>query len=427
MATLAEDFEGGSNGATVTTLNSAFNLVGSGTPTFDTSIFYRGSASRLIDNAGLPETNIFTFAATNQVTYRKYIRPKTLGASRSVICSFNSAGTPRAQLCVDIAGTISLRDGASTVVATTSAVMSLNADFYRVECQIDGATGSQSVQLYLGDSTVPVTGGTDSGTFTNLTFDRAVDGLTNSTSLTYNDDLIKITSGSVAPIGAEPLAASIAVPVYTRTWAVPLLQTAAVDVTLSPDTLALPWTVQPLAGLVANASAVVNFDDPLALPWTLLAPTVVAGSGAAIAVPKISLPWTVPNPSVQAGSAVSIAVPVTGLPWTVRALAGVGTGLTPVSGTGSAADLIFAWLGAQGVAGPSLADREWAYYSSRSGLPAGRSLADHKRAYYGAQLALSAAQLAATSLTGLELAYWATIVPSAAGSYADRQRRFHGG
>jgi len=90
----------------------------------------------------------------------------------------------------------------------------------------------------------------------------------------------------------------------------------------------------------------------------------------------------------------------------------------------SLSDLKQIKLVALGGSGSSIKDKERAFYSSVSGLPAQRSIQDHKRAFYQAQLG---ANTPTKSLIDIEISFWTFIAAgNNKGSNHDRAMIYYG-
>lgn len=90
----------------------------------------------------------------------------------------------------------------------------------------------------------------------------------------------------------------------------------------------------------------------------------------------------------------------------------------------SLADRFQIKLVALGGTGASIADKERAFYSSVSGLPATSSISDHKRAWYQIQLA---SVTPTKSFINIEETFWTFInAGNNIGSWQDRAYSYYG-
>lgn len=266
--------------------------------------------------------------------------------------------------------------------------------------QIGASTTDATCKAYDGDTgtvlaTVTATNFTASGTT-----DRCRAGK-NGTSVmaNYAVDDFEFTTGSAVEIGVPSISASPAAGVAEATGEVPWETT--------PGGISLSLEQQnPVAGtgLAAALDALlIQLDGP-----------IVTGAGAAYdsAVTLSQSASAAATAAAGTGAATDSAVQV--------------VVVLPKEGTLSL--LMAAWFAAHSGVGASLADLEFSYFASVSGLtPAAQhSLVTHKRAFYAAQLSLTLAQAASTSITGLEIAYWQSVDPgNSVGSWAERARRWY--
>jgi hypothetical protein len=162
ISALTEDFEGGTNGAAVTTSNSIFdNKTGTGSVTFNTDA-YRGSLamniSPVADNVVLRAD--FTAATTLWVGF--YMKVVTAPAATTAIMNWYSGTTKIGDLRVGADGTLSLRDGNSQVWAA-STPLTIGA-WHRIAVKVvpNTATGHR-VKIYSGTNLDGSTASQDSG------------------------------------------------------------------------------------------------------------------------------------------------------------------------------------------------------------------------------------------------------------------------
>ncbi|HSX04876.1 MAG TPA: PKD domain-containing protein [Candidatus Saccharimonadales bacterium] len=183
----SEGFEGGSNGATITSSNTTYSSF-SGTSVFDNSVSVVGGLSAKLSPAGgsaITLKEVFPSSPTGETHrfFRRYFRVDALPPSTGNIVLMRArqgGSATTAQVIMNHAGTITVRDGNTTVATTTSAV-SLNA-WFRVEWELDAATtNTQTMKLFLGSNfngSTP-TESLASKSYTQGAFDRIEDGVGN--------------------------------------------------------------------------------------------------------------------------------------------------------------------------------------------------------------------------------------------------------
>ncbi|HSX32715.1 MAG TPA: PKD domain-containing protein [Candidatus Saccharimonadales bacterium] len=183
----SEDFEGGSNGAALTSSNTTYTTI-TGTAVFDNSTRVTGSLSAKLSPGGgtavtLKEVFPSTPTGDTHRFFRRYFRVNALpsGAGNIVLMRTRLSSSTTAQVIMNPAGTITVRDN-NTTVGTTTTTISLNA-WFRVEWELDAATtNTQTMKLFVGSNlngTTPSESLT-SKSYTQGAFDRIEDGVGNS-------------------------------------------------------------------------------------------------------------------------------------------------------------------------------------------------------------------------------------------------------
>lgn len=207
----SEGFEGGSNGATITSGNTNFNggVVGT-TATFDSSTFAHGSLSAKLVTSSNTCVLQRTFTASNQRTMRKYMKILALPASGNLVIANTklSTGVVTAQVRISSGGLLQIRDQ-TTLVATGTKATGANT-WFRFEWQIDGVGATQKLDIYVGanvDGNTPDE--TISGAYTNGNFDLSNTGPNTSGSYTVWVDDVYEDSALVTIGSANPPAGSI--------------------------------------------------------------------------------------------------------------------------------------------------------------------------------------------------------------------------
>ncbi len=275
----AEDFETGPNGAAVTNANTGYTNV-TGTAAFDNSTLVSGSLSAKLSPGGTAATlkQVFPSSPTGETHrfFRRYFRVNALpaGAGNIVLMrARDSTSTTKAQVIMNPAGTITVRDG-NTTVGTTTSVVALNA-WFRVEWELDAATTStQTLKLFLGSN---FSGSTPDETlasksYTQGAFDRVEDGVGNngySGSLWIDaaDDDNATWPGPAAGANQAPVAAAGPDQGVTSGAAVVLDGSASFD----PDGTVASYSWSQVSGTA------VSLSDPTVAGPTFTAP-IVTGS-----------------------------------------------------------------------------------------------------------------------------------------------------
>jgi hypothetical protein len=157
-AEFSEDFEGGSNGSTITAVNTGFNTFnGTGTRTFDNTHAANGTLSAKCVSTGVPGVYVqlvHTFNVTQGAFYlRMAVYIAALPAAPTVIATANATGVSP-DLRINTDGTITIRNNGSGV-ATTTATIPTNS-WFLVEWKVDSGQSTQTARLYSGLTGTPV-------------------------------------------------------------------------------------------------------------------------------------------------------------------------------------------------------------------------------------------------------------------------------
>lgn len=184
----SEDFEGGSDGAEVTSSNSTV----SGdirNPTFSDLQHHSGSLSVLFDTTSTTQYLIWTWAATDPGWYGFYIWPTAYPGSTTSIMSAQASGSKVSDLRFNTSGTLAIRDN-NTTRGTSSVSLTLNS-WNRVEFRFDDSGGTLGMRVYVGANADGDTPDYElsSGTFSGAAPDELRLGVITSGTLTwYLDD-----------------------------------------------------------------------------------------------------------------------------------------------------------------------------------------------------------------------------------------------
>lgn len=203
-----EDFEAGSNGASVTSGNSFFAAL-SGTPVFSNAQALNGALSMLIGTTASRYGVSPTFTATQVGFVRFFLYIGTWGGNSVVLSQMRSTSTPRCEIqLIDSSGSPRLRlRNASTQVFTPTVNLPTGA-WVRVDWQQDGGGNGQRCWWYTGAnlfSTNTADASQDTGwrTFNTGTFNNMTLGQVNSVAAT-NSFYFDWVGGDSAAMPALP-------------------------------------------------------------------------------------------------------------------------------------------------------------------------------------------------------------------------------
>ncbi|HSX30885.1 MAG TPA: hypothetical protein VLE99_03125 [Candidatus Saccharimonadales bacterium] len=177
----SEGFETGPNGATITTSNCAYSSV-TGTAVFDNFTFMANTLSAKLSPGGGAAVTLkenFTSPPIMHRFFRRYFRVNALpsGANILVPMRIRSGVNSVAQLTLQQSGVLTIRDGPTTVVATSTSTVSINT-WFRVEWEVNATGSTQNCRLFMGanvNGTTPTE--TLSGSYTQGGFDKIEDGI----------------------------------------------------------------------------------------------------------------------------------------------------------------------------------------------------------------------------------------------------------
>lgn len=179
MATLYdEDFEGGANGANLTTGNTIFGAIASSpSPTFTTADAITGTRSMSCNSGGGNNDQYGTrlFGSSIGLLYaRVYVKFTTMPSANSVLMSLFANTTIRAELRIRTSDMrLQYRD--ATTARWTSTNPLTTGVWYRIEWRVSDSANQAQVRIFSGANVHGATADDDSGnqTYTNgTTFDR---------------------------------------------------------------------------------------------------------------------------------------------------------------------------------------------------------------------------------------------------------------
>ena len=323
---IVEDFEGGTDGATISTSNTGLGFA-DGTATFtDANGVHTGTLAALYSaTAGTSYSVVYFGSPTlRSASYmRWYVTFQALPASNTLIAALRAVTTVRAEVRMNAAGTVTLRN-ATTAVYTSSATLSAGTT-YRFEWDAINSTGQQ-LRVYVGDSmTTVISSGNQ--TYNTGTHDRMSVGLYASATWTLQVDDIEtrddFNAGSMgSAVDADVTRAqSVAITTAaaaTYPAAVARAQTLASSVTAVRGAVGAVAVAQTFA--IATA-AVVDHPTGATRPQTFGATVAAANAGVA-AVPVAETFGIVIGTANAATGAVPIAESVAITP-TAQRVAGV--------------------------------------------------------------------------------------------------------
>ncbi|MGB5930748.1 MAG: hypothetical protein WBH03_21375 [Cyclobacteriaceae bacterium] len=173
IATLTEDFEGGSNGALLTVGNSSFvdfqGTATATTPTFSTDAYEGSLAARFLPAGG----TIYAysqFAATPLVWVSFYIKITTLPSSNTPIFNFWNGASRMGDVRLQPGGTLQLRDGFSQQWVSSALT---TGEWHRIAIKVDSGTALR-LRAYSGADLDGSTPTQDSGDIAASTAGQAV-------------------------------------------------------------------------------------------------------------------------------------------------------------------------------------------------------------------------------------------------------------
>lgn len=167
---LKNNAEGGTNGTTVTTGNSGgasgdpwdavFLSNGAGTVVYDTAQSAHGGLAIRQSTGATADSIQLQWAASlgapTRVYGRVYYRFSSLSLTLDVLRVRSNLANQIARIGVTTAGLVQLRNGANTVVATSTAVLAVNT-WYRFEFDWrPGGSVTNTVLVYAGDAAAPL-------------------------------------------------------------------------------------------------------------------------------------------------------------------------------------------------------------------------------------------------------------------------------
>lgn len=213
-ALLTETFEGGTNGATMTTGNTAFNNISSSTLTFSNASPKGGTlCGDLLAASSLPSLR-YDFGSTRTLAYiRLYLKIIAYPSVLVPICTAFNGATKIADLRLSAVGVCSIRDN-STVVATSGLTLATNT-WHRLAWKVDPGNTGQSLSIYAGTNFESALGAQDeklTGSASN-TAQTAVDSmriglLSSITSGEVQFDDVQIDDAAEPP-ATNPVASSV--------------------------------------------------------------------------------------------------------------------------------------------------------------------------------------------------------------------------
>ncbi|UQX89204.1 PKD domain-containing protein [Jatrophihabitans telluris] len=314
MTTYTLDFEGGTNGSSVSA--SGWTVIpGSGAAiTYDNTRAAHGvQSAKLVPASGIASSVYVNTLNTTTAAIRGYFYFSTITSDDEWLFKFGGAGNSTDLIGkLNSAGALRLQDTTGTKWTAASA-LPLN-QWVRIEMRLDLGANTAQLVYYLGDSTTPVTGG-DSGTISvsaGTIINYGVFGRPNNGTYTtpfWVDD-VRLVDSSASLIGPVP------VPPVAAFSSTPTALTVAFDATASTATS--PATV---------SSYTWDFGDSSSGSGSGPSHTYATGGTYSVAL-------YVTDSTGSTSSTVTHSVTVAGASYTVvPASTSVATGWTASSGT----------------------------------------------------------------------------------------------
>jgi hypothetical protein len=201
-----EDFQGGSNGASVTTSNSIFDQLAQGFIFSNTRVLTTGGGTlsgRLVATTSQQMVCSFTLQGIFYVSFYIYVEANP-SANFSLAQIRDSSGAIRAELRINSTGAFALRNSSQTAIYTSAT--QTHGQWMRVNWKYDNTNAKQRLLLYIGSNVHGTTADVDSGDVTTTaagTADRFAIGTVSAATVTVNlDNIVVDNSAFAAPTGA---------------------------------------------------------------------------------------------------------------------------------------------------------------------------------------------------------------------------------
>lgn len=326
---LTEGFEGGTSGAALSTTNTGFTAVG-GVATLTNAEAHTGAQSMALSLTAQTGSGTKSFTARAVSYQRLYFKYTSVGAV-TYLLQVNASATTRAQLRINVGGTLSMRNSNTTVVWTSTNTLS-SGSWYRIEWLVDNTNSLQRCLFYLGDS---VTAIEDSGsqTYNQGNLNQVICGPSAAATVVgWIDDFQSRDDQFPGPnqtvVSASTVAAVADVPASTASAGTGQNVTAtAVDaiasvgapvVAVSSNATALPSTVVAAAGVALPTLHTDQKITPSAVVAVAAVPSATL-SGAGLASPSTvvavaAVPSASPSGTAKVTPAVVQAVAAVGAP-----------------------------------------------------------------------------------------------------------------
>lgn len=325
MTSFLNNFEGGTNGTTISNANSggtsgnAFNVIGSGTGTteaYSSSFAAHGTLSgkMQVGTTSAPayiSWNSTTLGTVSAISYgRAYIYLSAAPGTGDAVIAFLNGSTFGGGIQINTSRKIILQNSASGFDQTFTTTLALST-WYRIEWSVtpgSSGTGTLVCNLYVGDSgtvteTKTGTGGYVPSNWNAIRFGWGAAGTSHASQpALYFDDVGFSTTGFLGVASTTWTLASATTGTTSTTGALGWTATLASAVTDSSSTTGtLAWQA-PISGTAASASVTagdVYRSGGLTSPLLTSAQAVATGAAAStLAVPA--------QAGVQAGDLILI-------------------------------------------------------------------------------------------------------------------------
>jgi len=146
----AENFEGGSNGANITTANTSFDLINGTVPTFINDPYNGTLAMSVVVGGTAAQSNgRFTYGAGAQaVVYRTFAFkcPSAVPTTVPFLSLLRTSTTEESGLRLNSGGTLGLRNVGTLVYTSATAIVA--GGYYVIEQAINQTTGKQTLRIW---------------------------------------------------------------------------------------------------------------------------------------------------------------------------------------------------------------------------------------------------------------------------------------
>lgn len=200
----SEDFEGGTDGATVNSTNSIFTTAFGTTVTFDDTQSVTGNLSMLVDTTSSASMVGVEYGAHVVTYWRMYLHLDALPAANTYVMAMHASGTKQMDVRVTPTGAVTVRDG--NVAVWTSATTVAAGEWFRMEGVCDSTAGAQQVRLFTGANVHGTTPDVTSGdvAYSGTAITNGTAGASNSTTAKFWIDDYAVDDANFPGPSIEP-------------------------------------------------------------------------------------------------------------------------------------------------------------------------------------------------------------------------------